>query len=168
MYYEKHNTASSRRLASQARLPHMHKTYNGEPMTFKQKPIAAAISLALWSMAAAPAFAQSAAVAPMQTVEVTGIRASLDKSLAVKKAAVANVEVVTAEDIGKMPDKNLADSLQRLTGVAVRTDYDEAEKVSMRGTNPDMSLICLTATPSAAATGTSPTRARAAAPPACR
>ena len=40
-----------------------------------------------------------------------------------------------------MPDKNLADSLQRLAGVAVRTDYDEAEKVSMRGTNPDMSLI---------------------------
>lgn len=110
-------------------------------MTFKQKPIAAAISLALWSMAATPALAQSAADAPMQTVEVTGIRASLAKSLAVKKAAVANVEVVTAEDIGKMPDKNLADSLQRLTGVAVRTDYDEAEKVSMRGTNPDMSLI---------------------------
>jgi iron complex outermembrane receptor protein len=40
-----------------------------------------------------------------------------------------------------MPDKNLADSLQRLPGVAVRTDYDEAEKVSMRGTNPDMTLI---------------------------
>ena len=110
-------------------------------MTFKQTPIAAAISLALFSMASAAAFAQSAPAGDMQKVEVTGIRASLDKSLAVKKSAVANVEVVTAEDIGKMPDKNLADSLQRLTGVAVRTDYDEAEKVSMRGTNPDMALI---------------------------
>ena len=77
----------------------------------------------------------------MQTVEVTGIRASLAKSLNVKKNSSANVEVITAEDVGKMPDKNLADSLQRLAGVAVRTDYDEAEKVSMRGTNPDMSLI---------------------------
>lgn len=110
-------------------------------MIFKKTPIAAAISLALWSMAAAPAFAQSDAGASMQKVEVTGIRASLAKSLGVKKDTVANVEVVTAEDIGKMPDKNLADSLQRLAGVAVRTDYDEAEKVSMRGTNPDMSLI---------------------------
>ena len=77
----------------------------------------------------------------VQTVQVTDIRASLAKSLSVKKNATANIEVITAEDVGKMPDKNLADSLQRLPGVAVRTDYDEAEKVSMRGTNPDMALI---------------------------
>lgn len=108
-------------------------------MIFKQKPVAAAVSMALFSLAAMPALAQDAA--PMQTVEVTGIRASLQKSLNVKKNSSANVEVITAEDVGKMPDKNLADSLQRLAGVAVRTDYDEAEKVSMRGTNPDMSLI---------------------------
>ncbi|WP_020656246.1 TonB-dependent receptor [Massilia niastensis] len=109
---------------------------------FKQKPIAAAVSMAVWSLATLPAMAQEvAANAPIQTVEVTGIRASLAKSLAVKKDSAANVEVITAEDVGKMPDKNLADSLQRLAGVAVRTDYDEAEKVSMRGTNPDMSLI---------------------------
>jgi len=109
---------------------------------FKQKPLAAAVSMALLG-AAIPAQAQSdAAGAPvMQQVEVTGIRASMAKSLAVKRDASANVEVITAEDVGKMPDKNLADSLQRLAGVAVRTDYDEAEKVSMRGTNPDMSLI---------------------------
>jgi iron complex outermembrane recepter protein len=111
-------------------------------MMFKQKPLAAAVSMAVWSLAALPAMAQTA-VDPtqMQTVEVTGIRASMAKSLSVKKNATANVEVITAEDVGKMPDKNLADSLQRLPGVAVRTDYDEAEKVSMRGTNPDMSLI---------------------------
>ena len=109
---------------------------------FKQKPLAAAVSMALWSLAALPAIAQTtAAESPIQTVEVTGIRASMAKSLSVKKNATANVEVITAEDVGKMPDKNLADSLQRLAGVAVRTDYDEAEKVSMRGTNPDMSLI---------------------------
>ena len=109
---------------------------------FEQKPLAAAVSMALWGLAALPAMAQTAdAETPMQTVEVRGIRASMAKSLNVKKNASANVEVITAEDVGKMPDKNLADSLQRLAGVAVRTDYDEAEKVSMRGTNPDMSLI---------------------------
>ncbi|MCS0582714.1 TonB-dependent receptor [Massilia pinisoli] len=108
----------------------------------KQKPLAAAVSMALLAAAGAPALAQSDAGSPqMQTVEVTGIRASMAKSLAVKRDATANVEVITAEDVGKMPDKNLADSLQRLPGVAVRTDYDEAEKVAMRGTNPDMSLI---------------------------
>jgi len=108
----------------------------------KQKPLAAAVSMALLAATGAPALAQSDAGSPqMQTVEVTGIRASMAKSLAVKRDATANVEVITAEDVGKMPDKNLADSLQRLPGVAVRTDYDEAEKVAMRGTNPDMSLI---------------------------
>jgi len=109
----------------------------------KQKPLAAAVSMAVLGLAAIPALAQdaSAGATTMQTVEVTGIRASMAKSLAVKRDSAANVEVITAEDVGKMPDKNLADSLQRLPGVAVRTDYDEAEKVSMRGTNPDMSLI---------------------------
>ena len=109
---------------------------------FKQKPLAAAVSMALISLAAMPAIAQTQGnPVPIQTVEVTGIRASMAKSLAVKKNATANVEVITAEDVGKMPDKNLADSLQRVPGVAVRSDYDEAEKVSMRGTNPDMALI---------------------------
>jgi iron complex outermembrane receptor protein len=107
----------------------------------KQKPLAVAVALAL-GLAALPALAQeTTGASSMQTVEVTGIRASMAKSLAVKRDATANVEVITAEDVGKMPDKNLADSLQRLPGVAVRTDYDEAEKVAMRGTNPDMSLI---------------------------
>ncbi|WP_229459007.1 TonB-dependent receptor plug domain-containing protein, partial [Massilia glaciei] len=113
-------------------------------MMFKQKPLATAVSLALMGFHTLPTMAQStppAAADAIQTVQVTGIRASLAKSLSVKKNATANVEVITAEDVGKMPDKNLADSLQRLPGVAVRTDYDEAEKVSMRGTNPDMSLI---------------------------
>lgn len=108
----------------------------------KQKPLAAAVSMAVLGLAAMPALAQdTTGAATMQTVEVTGIRASMAKSLAVKRDSAANVEVITAEDVGKMPDKNLADSLQRLPGVAVRTDYDEAEKVSMRGTNPDMTLI---------------------------
>lgn len=109
-------------------------------MNLQKKPVAAAISIALCAMAGS-AVAQQTEEPAVQKVEVSGIRASLAKSLSVKKDSTANVEVITAEDVGKMPDKNLADSLQRLAGVAVRTDYDEAEKVSMRGTNPDMSLI---------------------------
>jgi iron complex outermembrane receptor protein len=110
---------------------------------YEKKPLAVAVSLALMTLAAQNALAQQAPAADSvtQVVEVTGIRASMAKSLSVKKNSSANVEVITAEDVGKMPDKNLADSLQRLTGVAVRTDYDEAEKVAMRGTNPDHTLI---------------------------
>lgn len=114
-------------------------------MFFSKKPVATAVSLALagYAMTTSPyLLAQTTPPAAEATkVVVTGIRASIEKSLYVKENASANVEVITAEDVGKMPDKNLADSLQRLVGVAVRTDYDEAEKVSMRGTNPDMSLI---------------------------
>ena len=106
----------------------------------KPTPIATAIVGLLFSLAA-QAQDKPATAAPTQQIEITGIRASLQKSLQIKKNADALVEAVSAEDVGKMPDKNLADSLQRLSTVAVRTDYDEAEKVSMRGTNPDMTLI---------------------------
>src|SRR6516164_6849106 len=54
---------------------------------------------------------------PVQEVTVTGIRYSLEQSIEQKRAAINVVDVVTAEDIGKMPDKNVADSLQRLPGV---------------------------------------------------
>lgn len=106
---------------------------------------AASLFLALgsavaYAQTATPAAPAAADAAP-QTITVIGIRASVEQSLAIKQRAVANVDAFTAVDVGKMPDKNLADSLQRVVGVAVRSDYDEAEKVSMRGTNPDMSLI---------------------------
>ncbi len=120
-------------------------------MACQPTPIAraAAMSLLLGSTlaqaqtAAAPAAAASAPKASEAptVITVTGIRASLESALNIKRNATANVDAITAVDVGKMPDKNLADSLQRIVGVAVRTDYDEAEKVSMRGTNPDMSLI---------------------------
>jgi iron complex outermembrane receptor protein len=77
-------------------------------------------------------------------VLVSGIRASLQQSLAVKRNAAANVEVITAEDVGKMPDKNVADSLQRLPGVNISSSaagsggFDENDRVSLRGTAPSL------------------------------
>src|SRR5207249_9949425 len=55
----------------------------------------------------------------LQEVVVTGIRASLEQSLEQKRAADSVVEVITSEDIGKMPDKNIADSLKRVAGVTI-------------------------------------------------
>jgi iron complex outermembrane receptor protein len=112
-------------------------------MTFKQKPIASAIALAL--LGAAHAQAQQAAPATqLDTITVTGIRASMEKSLEAKRAADSVVEVITAEDIGKMPDKNVADAVQRVPGVTISSQsggsggFDENDRVSMRGTNPSL------------------------------
>ncbi|HEV7815526.1 MAG TPA: TonB-dependent receptor [Janthinobacterium sp.] len=77
-------------------------------------------------------------------VTVTGVRAALAQSLAQKRNADSHIEVITAEDIGKMPDKNVADSLERVPGVNVSNagasegGFDENDRVSMRGTNPNL------------------------------
>jgi iron complex outermembrane receptor protein len=112
----------------------------------KQKPIASAVTLALLGMAA-PALAQqsgSAKAQQLDTITVTGIRASIEKAIEVKKNSTEVVEVITAEDIGKIPDKNVADSLQRIPGVTISSQsggsggFDENDRVSMRGTNPSL------------------------------
>src|SRR6516225_9020444 len=80
----------------------------------------------------------------MQEVTVTGIRASLEESLTIKKASTNVVDVVTSEDIGKMPDKNVADSLKRVPGVTVSPaganegGFDENDRISLRGTGPSL------------------------------
>jgi iron complex outermembrane receptor protein len=129
---------------------------------FRIAPLVAAVSLSLLGSHAA-VHAQSSpppeskgdapegepkgrkkAATQLETIEVTGIRASIEKSIAVKKDADTNVEVVTAEDVGKMPDKNIADALSRLPGVNVQYGgalaMDEAERLSIRGTSPNLNL----------------------------
>ncbi|MBC7664869.1 MAG: TonB-dependent receptor plug domain-containing protein, partial [Caulobacter sp.] len=121
-------------------------------MKTKLTPIAAAAAVAIAGAVAAPAFAQSAAAPAaaasaaaaddVQKVEVTGIRASLQAAIAVKRNAETHIDVISAEDIGKMPDKNVADSLQRVPGVTISSagategGFDENDRVSLRGTNP--------------------------------
>jgi iron complex outermembrane receptor protein len=81
---------------------------------------------------------------PGITVNVTGIRYSLEKSLETKRNSDAVTEVITAEDIGKLPDKNIADAVQRLPGVTISSaaggegGFDENDRVSLRGTNPSL------------------------------
>ncbi len=109
-------------------------------MKFTRHPVAAAVSL-LWLAAATNVQAQASAG---QSVEITGIRASLEKSIATKRDAASNVEVVTAEDVGKMPDKNIADALSRVPGLNVQFGgalaMDEAERIAIRGTSPNLNL----------------------------
>ncbi|TMH27283.1 MAG: TonB-dependent receptor, partial [Betaproteobacteria bacterium] len=97
--------------------------------------------------APAPAASAPAARPPttkLETVVVTGIRGALEQSLNVKRNADSHIDVITAEDIGKMPDKNVADSLARIPGVTISSasanegGFDENDRVSMRGTNPSL------------------------------
>jgi iron complex outermembrane receptor protein len=124
-------------------------------MSFRLNPFASAALLMTGAMS--PAFAQQAAPAPRpaasaapapaeetQTVEVKGIRASYASSLGSKKSADAVVEVVTAEDVGKLPAKNVADTVQRLPGVNISSNsggdgaFADANRVSIRGTAPSL------------------------------
>ncbi len=80
----------------------------------------------------------------LDSIVVTGIRGSQEKSLDTKRNAKSHIEVVTAEDVGKLPAHNVADTLQRLPGVNISSSsadeggFDEADRVSLRGTAPSL------------------------------
>jgi iron complex outermembrane recepter protein len=82
-------------------------------------------------------------VAGEQDIVVTGYRRSIEKSLNQKREANAFVDVITAEDIGKFPDKNVADALQRVPGVVITRDGGEGARVSIRGLQSDLTLTLL-------------------------
>ena len=79
----------------------------------------------------------------LETITVTGIRASIENSLAIKKKATSIVEAISAEDIGKLPDLSIADSLARLPGVTAQRVRGRSQSVSIRGLGPDFSLALL-------------------------
>ena len=111
-------------------------------MKLHPTPIAAAVAMTLLSMAAAHAqSADKPADASLGTVKVTGIRASLEQSLTKKRNAESIVEVVTAEDIGKMPDKNVADSLAHVPGVTTTSAVTAAKAVARAPSAPRASAL---------------------------
>ncbi|TQM03728.1 TonB-dependent receptor [Pseudoxanthomonas sp. 3HH-4] len=79
----------------------------------------------------------------LDKVTVTGYRYSIEQSLDQKRNANAIVEVITAEDVGKFPDKNVADALQRVPGVIVSRDGGEGKNVSVRGLSSELVLTQL-------------------------
>jgi iron complex outermembrane receptor protein len=103
-----------------------------------------AIGAALLLFGAAPAFAQDATPAPApadQTADtgedaalvVTGIRASLTSSANIKRNNVTIVDSVSSEDIGKLPDVSIADSLARIPGVTAQRLEGRDQRLSIRG-----------------------------------
>ncbi|WP_375187308.1 TonB-dependent receptor [Sphingobium yanoikuyae] len=100
------------------------------------------IALAVAMMAGAPAFAQDQAPQAQPDQEnadivVTGFRASLNSALSMKRQEAAAIDSIVAEDIGKFPDSNLAESMQRVPGIALqRGDGGEGRNISVRGLGP--------------------------------
>jgi TonB-dependent receptor len=104
------------------------------------------ISVAL-ALGAAPAQGATTAASSdaddVETVTVVGIRGSLQKASDIKHEAANTVESVLAEDIAKMPDLNLAESIQRIPGVAMTREGGEGRNITLRGFAPDFTSTTL-------------------------
>jgi TonB-dependent receptor len=105
--------------------------------TMQRTKLAAAISAAL-SIVASQAVAQE-----IEEVVVTGIRGSLQQALDIKRESTGVMDAISAEDIGKFPDTNLAESLQRITGVSVNRVEGEGSEVTIRGFGGQFNLVTL-------------------------
>src|SRR5215813_228678 len=107
--------------------------------------VAAAVTLALSGQTATVLAAQSTTSNSQQIEEVvvTGIRGSLRESLETKREAVSVVDALTAEDVGKFPDKNLAEALQRVPGIVISREFGEGERINLRGTIPTLTKTTL-------------------------
>ena len=81
--------------------------------------------------------------AEVEEVVTTGIKSSLQDAIDIKRKNVGVVDAITAEDIGKFPDGNLAESLSRLVGVAIDRSNVEGSKVAVRGLGPEFNLVTL-------------------------
>ena len=116
---------------------------------FMKNPIAAAVSVVLTAGLLSPlnvAYAQDTSAAEQNDVEVIsvkGIRGSLTRSSDFKRDSSGVVDAISAEEMGKFPDTNLAESLQRITGVSVSRVNGEGSQITVRGFGPEFNLITL-------------------------
>lgn len=99
------------------------------------------VAVALGATAMSPAHAQDDDV--IEEVVTVGIRSSLISSMNTKRSAKGVVDAITAEDIGKFPDTNLAESMQRIPGVSIDRANNEGSKVTVRGFGPEFNLVLL-------------------------
>ena len=108
-------------------------------MRIRKKHSRTALMTAAVSLTTFGAHAQQAE--PLEEVVVTGFRASLANALENKRESNQIIESVSAEDIGKFPDQNVAESLQRLSGVQIDRDNGQGTKVRIRGLDQNVVLL---------------------------
>ena len=119
-------------------------------VAFKLSPVAAGCAVLLSVMASSAYAADAAAPAAdttsdtgVQVVKVSGIRKGIEDAISVKKDSTSIVETISAEDIGKLPDVSIAESIARLPGLAAQRVAGRAQTISIRGLSPDFETTLL-------------------------
>ena len=113
------------------------KTSSGRDL-FKVNAVTAGCLVALLATGAAQAQQQA-----LDTIVVTGIRKGIEDAISVKKNKDSIVEAISAEDIGKLPDSSIAESIARLPGVTAQRAAGRASNISIRGMSGDFSTALL-------------------------
>jgi TonB-dependent receptor len=114
--------------------------------TFHKTPLATGVAIALSAAFATPSVSVAQDEQGEEVIEeivTTGIRSSLKRSMDVKRNAKGVVDAISAEDIGKFPDQNLAESLQRITGVSIDRELGAGSQVTVRGFGPEYNLVTI-------------------------
>ncbi len=89
----------------------------------------------------------------LDTVVVTGFRASLNKAVELKRDAVNAIDAIVAEDIADFPDQNIAESLQRIPGITITRESGEGRNISVRGLSGEFTRVRINGIEAIAATG---------------
>jgi iron complex outermembrane receptor protein len=116
----------------------------GRKSMIRRRLLIGTASVLAMAAGASPAFAQdqaassTAASSDEETIVVTGIRGSVIASIEDKRESDVIADFLTAEDIGQFPDRNVAEALQRVPGIVINREFGEGERVSLRGTAPNL------------------------------
>jgi len=116
--------------------------------TFKKTQLATSMALLLGSTLAMPSYAQETEAATpeegeVEVIQVSGIRGSMIRSMDLKRSSSGVVDAISAEELGKFPDTNLAEALQRITGVTISRNNGEGNEITVRGFGPEFNLVTL-------------------------
>jgi iron complex outermembrane receptor protein len=118
-------------------------------MDLRRRILAGSVSVIAVAIAGAGPAVAAEAPNTVGELVVTGIRESLERAIAIKKSSDDQVDAISADDIGKLPDKNVADALQRIPGVNTTSassgegGFDENDRVSIRGTSPSLTQVTI-------------------------
>ncbi len=116
---------------------------NTKTSLFKKSLIATSIATCLFAGTSFTSIAaeKAAEEKDVEVIEVVGTRAAWAKSLMTKKQSSVIIESINATDIGKMPDANIAESLQRLTGVQISRNNGDGSNIQIRGMSKNLLLL---------------------------
>ncbi len=121
---------------------------------FKINPLVLAMAVALpTTIYTQGTFAQSAQDEAIEEIQVTGFRASQAKALDAKRDATGSVDAIMASDIAEFPDNNLAESLQRIPGVAITRSGGEGRNISVRGLSAQYTRVRINGMETSTTTG---------------